>query len=392
MGAFSFITDPLSVRKHAAGSHMSRAAVGIQGAVGAKIAMNHTRFQLKSFEARELFDSKRLGKHLKVYHKLKKHLMRYHAEENEAPHKIEHIQHKYKSRPEVLKKVLMREINVFSHYYLLMLKAIAAVEMDESDLEAQKNASLIADQDRMTRLIAEIPKVAKAKNIALLGDDFEEFKKEKSAIVGEQEKEEREEAKESMREIKQKTAVRGFAHFFAGFTGLGHLAHKVRKLSKRVATHDLRQFTNKLGEIEKDIRSGNVSNVTIAQLRFLLKNYTAIRKHYHEVNTDIQLLMDKLFKDFAEVQKECVIPFYASVRNIPGAEEIKQISGKIHILYEKFRVEASKEKYEIAEVHKHLNLFAHECQKAINEVEGAHKKIIGNLQQEMGFNQPAYAQ
>ncbi|MFC1753316.1 hypothetical protein ACFL96_07985 [Thermoproteota archaeon] len=384
MGILDVATAPLKVGAHIAAGTVGRAASGIGGNIAAHAAMNSTRFQLRSFEGRLMFDDLKLAKYLKVYNKYKKHMMRYAVKkEGHAPRQIEKAYKKYKNHPQVLEKVLKHEIQIFTNYYKGLLQIIKEIELKEADAELQKNASLIKDIDQMKMVVKNVVLTAKIKRIALLETDFNEFLKTAEADAKAQEKEERKEMKEIFRETRGRKAVRGFAGFLGGITGINRLGHKLRKVTKKVITKDLRDFHKRLSVIMNDVEGKHVSNVTISELRFMVKNYTRIRKHYHEIDTDLRLIMDKLFKDFGEIQKKCVAPFYSSVRNIPGAKEIYKTSTELQEAYNKFSKELYKEKSEVKIVHDHLKQFIATANSALANIENSNKKTVQHFEQEM---------
>jgi len=392
MGIFSFITNPLRVAGHIAGSGMGRGAAGVTGFVSANASMNSTRFQLRSYEARELFDSKRLAAHFKLYHKVRHQLMRYKRKDKRGlcP-KIEHLYHKHKDHPDVLKKVLAHEVGIFADYYIQLLRVVSAIEMEEGDMVLQQNASTISDVEALKGLIGRIPDIAKKQNIALVEQDFDLLLSQVQMTAHKDIKIERTEMKERLRAEKGKKIVRGIGAFFAGITGVGHIAHKLRKHTKRLVTHDIRKFDQDFAELRQSIERGQISDVTMSHLRFLIKNYEKIRKHYFEINQDIMLLMGKLFEDFQELQEECVVPFYASVKSIPGSDTILKISEKLRELYQKFDKEYKKEEWEIRLVHKHLEEFVNACQQAVEQVHKSNEAAIHNLEEKMTITAPVRA-
>jgi hypothetical protein len=389
MGFFSILTAPLRFGAHIVTGGISRAATRAGASVSANVAMNGVRLQLRSYEAKELFDSKRLDKHFRLFHKVKKRMMRYEAEEEHgtriSPH-VKKIYRKYQNDPRLLNKVLLHEVDIFAGYYVQFLKVVTAIQLEESDLILQKNASTIRDEKKMGALVQKIPEMAKRRNVAVIQEDFKKFLTELEAVAKHEAREDRIEFKERRRlEKGAKKPVRGLRGFFGGLTGVHHLAHKVHKISKRLKTHEIRRFDQEFTLLQQEINSGSITPVTISRLTFLLKNYKRIRKYYAEIDADMVLITRKLFDGFEDILNKCVIPFYAAVKNLEGAKVILKITEELKQAYKGSIKETEKEEFEIKRVHQELIRFIRTCEQALEKVQSTNQTVITNLQQQMGI-------
>ncbi|MBU0461106.1 MAG: hypothetical protein KJ574_00825 [Nanoarchaeota archaeon] len=387
MSIFDVVFHPIRFAFHRGSSSIKTGFAGLGAGMSAKMDMSALRFQLSSYEGRELFDSKRLSKHLKMYGYYKKHILRYRAKKEHGQlvsPRIEKVFHKYKDKADLLNKVLAHEVQIFAGFYENLLRVISTIQMEEGDLVLQKNASLITDEDKMKTLITRVPVIAKEKNITLVTDDFKQFLDKVEHEAAWEERMEIREFRERRKEVSgARKFVSGTASLFGSMTGIGHLGHKIFKLSRKVYSHDVRRFDREFTELQSEIEHGNITPATIAKLRFLFKNYKKIRKYYANIDKDIMLILNALFKDFDMLLNECVVPFYAAVKNVHGADVIMKITNELKAAHQKFMVEGKKEEFEIKAVLQHLQALVTTCKTALGDVQEQNKQVIQNLQQQM---------
>lgn len=382
--------NPFRFAFHVVKGTLGRTMATASGFLSANAEMGELRMQLRSYEGKEFFDSKRLARYFRVYKKVKRHLMKYGAEKEGGilvSTYVEKISEKYRNNIDLRNKILAHETGVFADYYKQLLEVMSKIEVTEEDISLQKNAAIIRDEGKIIELIKQIPEKQTA---VVMTKDFKSFIKEAGEAAKIEKKATKGEYLLEQRVILGKEAVRGFSGVIGRMSGYNHLTHKLRKLSKRIFTREWRKFHQQFDILQKEIRNKRITPVTIARLGYLLKSYITIRKYYHEIERDIALIMDKLFKDFDVLVKERIMPFYATIKNmnVKGADEIIKINNELVKLHKKFVNSATTKKFEIEKVYAELKNFVETCKNTITSIETSNKKVMENLEKRMVIRPP----
>jgi len=389
MGIFDPVTNSVQFGAYRLRGGWSRGLAAVGASFSAHNAMSMARWQLRSYEGRELFDAKKLSKYLKIYHKLKRQLLLYRAKKVRGGFEsayIQRIYNKYRNKPQLLERVLIYEVEIFTYYYEQLLQVVSLIQLKEKDLVLQENAAIMRDVEQLISLINKIPET---KDTVIMQEDFRAFKKEAQKLIKKEKREDRLEFLWRKRLAAggkvAKKAVGGFAGFFLRRRGLSYLAHKMRKFSRRIFTWEYRRFGQQFAELRQEIEKGRITPVTLSRLRYLMKNYEKIRRYYFLIDRDIALIMCHLFTDFEVILNECVVPFYATLKNIKGAEKIGKISEELKNAYKSFSDEALKEEFEIKSVYNELIKFAQACQNALGNVQKRNFQVIKETQQQLAL-------
>lgn len=391
MGILNPITNPIRFGAHVASGTVGRAFSGVGGYFSASSNLAGLMFQMKSFEAKDFFDSKKLRRYLKEYHRAKKRLFRYGGEKKGNTFLPTYIQKKvydkYKNNPDLLNRVLEHEVGVFVGEFEQFWQVVSSIDLEEKDMELQKNAALIRDEEEMIALINKIPET---KDTVMMRDDFNNFKKEAKRLVKKEKKADISEFRWLQRlSLHSKRVVGGFAGFFGkNFYSLSYLSHKISKFTKRIYTREMRKFDSEFSSLQEEINRQKVTPATISRLRFLLKNYEKIRKYYHEIDKDLALVTQKMFHEFDIVMNECVVPFYAAIKHIRGADRILKIDNKLKQIYQDYVANIQAEEFEVRKVYAQLNKFVNACKRAFAEVQRANSQVMDNLQSKMAVTAP----
>lgn len=353
-------------------------------------AMGGIRQQLRSYEGKELFDSKKLAVHFTLYVKIKKRLLKYRVKKKGnnivSTYVQENIYNKYKDNPKKMNKVLLKEILIFSNYYEQFLKLVSYIKIEEADLVMQETSAIIKDEKMMISLIDSIPNT---RDTILMSDEFSKFKKEVKRLA-------KKEAKDDKKELrwrqglaiggnKAKKAMKRAGGFFGRMMGVNHITHKIFKLSKKIFTRDYRNFNVEFTELRQEIGSRKVTPITISRIRYLMKNYEKIRKYYFDIDRDIVLLLGMLFEDFNIIINDCVIPFYGEVRHINGADIILTETNKLKEMYKEMTKELQTEELEIMKVNQQMNKLVRSCNNALSNVQTRNNQVINTLRQQMAI-------
>ncbi|MBT3405700.1 hypothetical protein HN419_00875 [Candidatus Woesearchaeota archaeon] len=386
MGLWNVLTAPARFAAHVAGGAASRAGNHMTGNIAANAALSKARFQLRSYEGKELFDSKQLAAHVRQFKKVLHIMMKHYGGVNKHGESdyVHSLIAKAKGNSALLEKLQAEAVATFTGYYHKLLEIMSQVEIDQADLTLQENAALIKDEKGMGKLIADLDGVRKGEHLTFNVAEFSEVLDALKKKVGGQEvKDARVEIKERTRFEKGKDAVRGWARFVGHVRGINFVAHKARKLSKQVMTHDYRKFHQHFNELQSEIGAKQVTPATLTKLKFLLKNYEGVRKYYHEIDQDMILIMQLVFEGFDELSKECVVPLYTALRSVKGADKLLEVHKQVLALHQKYNTELAREEFEIKAVYKALQELVAECETVVTNARNENAGIIKQVQQQM---------
>jgi len=375
------------------GMHKTKGGLSRLGMhIGARFAahndMAKLRLQLRSYEGRELFDTLKLARYLKEYHRARRHLMRYSGkDENGVSTYGIRIRKKYFNKPELFEKVKAHEAKRFSEYYQRLLDVVSGLRVDINDLMIQQNAAIMKDENKLTELIKSIREIPASTSLPSQ-EQLDSlltalYVKARGNIARMQSKE----LWERRRLERGKSNVLGFGHFFLKRKGLNSLAHYVKRGVKWLSTHEFREFNRNLTSLRRDIENKKVTDVTISNLKFIIENFPKMRKYYHEVDQDMALIMKNILADFKKVLNECVIPFYTWVRDMPHADTIKEITSHMVFLHEEYIKEASEEYMEADKVKDALEKMIKACNATIQVLKEKEKEASKNAIRELGLTE-----
>lgn len=336
-------------------------------------------FQLKSFQAQEIAESINLYRHLKEYNKVKRKIKKY----GEAF--IRRLYRKYSKRPEVLKRVLVYEVEMFCKYYEYLLSLIQEIESDEKNFEIHQNLSILQDSERMRGLIASI-----------------EEKQESSVLwtelVGVLEKVEKEARKYERKEAKaywkrkrlyfkqHPESLNPIVSWILTRTGVAALSRRIYKRVNKLVNYRNILTHDTFVEMQEEINTGQINPTTVSRLQLILKNYVKLRRYYTQIDDEITIIYDNLFTDLDKLLKENVIPFYAVLKQLPEAKSIEKITLEIKEKYEDFKTEMAQEEFEIKDVHERLMELIATCREAEDRIIAKNKGIVKKLEEDMSIS------
>ncbi len=341
------------------------------------------RNDLQSYESRCIFDAHDLAKNIKTYQKLKKKLMIYRGQKGHESLYVNRIFNKYKKNPRVLKGILAYEVKVFSDYFEAYLNTIKKIQFDDSQLNLIKNLKLMKEEATI-RIIIE--NLSKHNNQSATVVGYKEILIElRNLQIRLQRKESvflRKEYKNRVKLIQGKNPIISYGLLGIRALGMNFLAHKFYKLNSKIWNKDYRYFLIEFSDLLKETERGVTPEVTV-KVHYFLKNYYEILEYSHKVENDFLVIFEMLLQDFREVMDECVIPFYAAIKNVSGASKIMEDSKILKESYNDYVKELESEDMEIKKVYQSVISLAEECDSIKKSIEANNERVIQELTQKM---------